>query len=162
MDDTIVIGIGEYTVVEGNTKISTIGLGSCIGTVIYDNIRKIYGMSHIMLPVMGDKTDRVGKYADSALPTLINEMVKKGAGRLHLRAKIAGGASLFDFKDDHLKIGERNIEADEQILAEQKVPIVARDVGGDRGRTIVFSPETCELFIKMVKKGPNDAEQKVI
>lgn len=162
MDDTIIIGIGEYTVIQGNTKISTVGLGSCIGTVIYDNIQKISGMSHIMLPIMGDKTDRIGKYADSALPTMINEMVKKGAGRLHLKAKIAGGASLFDFKDDHLKIGERNIEAVEQILTEQKVSIVARDVGGDRGRTIVFLPETSELYIKMVKKGPNDAEQKVI
>jgi chemotaxis protein CheD len=162
MDDTIVIGIGEYVIVEGNMKISTVGLGSCIGTVIYDNIQRISGMSHIMLPIMGDKKDRIGKYADTALPTLINEMVEKGAARLHLKAKMAGGASLFDFKDDHLKIGDRNIEAVEQILTEQKIPIIARDVGGDRGRTIVFSPETCELYIKMVKKGPNDPDQKVI
>jgi len=162
MDNVIVIGIGEYVVVEGNTKTSTIGLGSCIGTVIYDEIAQISGMSHIMLPTRLNPQDRIGKYADTALPTLINDMLSKGAMRSRMKAKIAGGARLFDFKDDNLKIGERNAEAVEKILSNEKIRLLAKDVGGERGRTIVFDPMTTELFVKMIKKGPNDPDQKIL
>jgi chemotaxis protein CheD len=162
MDDVVVIGIGEYVVVEGPRKISTIGLGSCIGTVIYDEGRKISAMSHIMLPIRINLQDRLGKYADTALPAMIQDMVDKGASLLHMKAKIAGGASLFDFKDDHLKIGDRNAEAVEQILSKNNIRLIGKDVGGDRGRTIIFDPVTNELFIKMVKKGPNEPESKIL
>jgi chemotaxis protein CheD len=162
MDDVVVIGIGEYVVVDGPVKISTLGLGSCIGTVIYDEIRKISGMSHIMLPFRINPQDKPGKYADTALPAMINDMLEKGALRTCMKAKLAGGASLFDFKDDHLKIGDRNAEAVEQILSKQNIRIIGKDVGGDRGRTIIFDPTTAILYIKMVKKGPNEPEAKVL
>jgi chemotaxis protein CheD len=162
MDNTVVIGIGEYVVVEGDTKISTLGLGSCIGTVIYDDFKKISGMSHIMLPTIAGKQDKIGKYADTAIPALINDILAKGAQRSRLKAKIAGGASLFAFTEDNLKIGDRNKEAVEQILFQEKIPIISQDVGGERGRTITFNPISCELKIKMVKKGPNEPEEKII
>jgi chemotaxis protein CheD len=162
MDDTVVIGIGEYVVIEGATKISTVGLGSCIGTVIYDEIQKVSGMSHIMLPIRLNPQDKIGKYADTALPAMINDLLDKGALRSRMKAKLAGGASLFDFKDDHLKIGDRNTEAVEQILSQQNIRIFGKDVGGDRGRTIIFDPITTKLHIKMVKKGPNEPDVKVI
>jgi chemotaxis protein CheD len=162
MDDVIIIGIGEYVVVEGPRKISTVGLGSCIGTVIYDEMKKISAMSHIMLPTRLNPQDKIGKYADTALPAMIHDMIEKGATRLHMKAKLAGGASLFDFKDDHLKIGDRNSEAVEQVLSNNNIRIIGRDIGGDRGRTIVFDPVTNELFIKMVKKGPNEPESKIL
>ena len=76
MSDTVVIGIGDYVSIKGNTKISTVGLGSCIGTVLYDKNNEVSGMSHIMLPNMGNKEDRLGKYADAAIPALIDDMVK--------------------------------------------------------------------------------------
>ena len=162
MGDVVVIGIGDYVVVEGDTKTSTVGLGSCIGTVIYDQINKVSGMSHIMLPSMGDRQDRLGKYADTALPVLIDEMIKKGALRNRMKAKIAGGASLFAFKEDNLHIGTRNTEAVKKVLNEQKIRISAEDVGGERGRTIIFNPENNELYIKMVKKGPDEPSEKII
>jgi chemotaxis protein CheD len=162
MDDTIVIGIGEYVVIEGSTKISTLGLGSCIGTVIYDEIQKISGMSHIMLPLRMNEKDKIGKYADTALPAMIMEMLQKGALRQRMKAKIAGGASLFDFKDDHLKIGDRNTEAVEQVLSQQNIRIIGKDVGGDRGRTIIFDPMTTQLTVKMVKKGQNESGLRII
>ena len=162
MDDTVVIGIGDYVVVEGDTKTSTVGLGSCIGTVLYDDQKKISGMSHIMLPAKGNREDRPGKYADAAIPILIDEMVKKGALKSRIKAKIAGGASLFAFTEDNLKIGERNTEAVKKVLSEQNISLIAKDVGGDRGRTIIFDPVTNKLFIKMVKKGPNEPVEKTI
>ena len=145
MDDTIIIGIGEFVVVSDNRKISTLGLGSCIGTVIFDSVSKISGLSHIMLPTIGvAKKEKIGKFADTAIPAMIDDMVKKGASPVRLRAKIAGGASLFMFTDDQLKIGDRNSEAVRKVLAYYKIPIIAADVGGNRGRTITFNPATGE------------------
>ena len=162
MVDTIVIGIGEYAVVQDATRLSTVGLGSCIGTVIYDSLHHVAGMSHIMLPAIGEKNDRIGKYADAALPAMIDEMGTKGGAANHMKAKIAGGASLFAFKDDHLQIGQRNTEAVMDVLKGYHIPIVSSDVGGDRGRTITFDPDTLDLHIKMVKKGPDEPGMKII
>jgi chemotaxis protein CheD len=162
MVDTIVIGIGEYAVVQDGTRLTTVGLGSCIGTVIYDSHHHVSGMSHIMLPCIGDKQDRIGKYADAALPAMIDEMGKKGAVKNCLKGKIAGGASLFAFKDDHLQIGQRNTEAVMRVLKEYHVSIVSSDVGGDRGRTITFDPTTFDLHIKMVKKESDEPGVKII
>jgi chemotaxis protein CheD len=161
MSETIVIGIGEYIVVNDGTKISTIGLGSCIGTVVYDEFKKISGMSHIMLPIMGQKQDKIGKYADAAIPAMIEEIIKKGAMKNKLKAKIAGGASLFTFSEDHLQIGQRNIDAVKKVLTEQNVRLVAEDVGGDKGRTITFNPDNSELLIRMVR-GEEERKEKVI
>jgi len=162
MAETLVIGIGEYAVVTDDTLISTVGLGSCIGTVIFDKIKNVSAMSHIMLPNIGDRKDRIGKYADVALPAMMEEMKSKGAMRNQMKAKIAGGASLFAFKDDHLQIGDRNSKAVKEVLKEFKIPIISSDVGGDRGRTITYDPQTSDLHIKMVKKGPNDPVNKTI
>ena len=158
----IVVGIGEYAVVKGDTPISMVGLGSCVGIVLYDKIKKIYGMSHVMLPEMDDKNDRIGKYADTAIPALIDEMVKKGADRNNIRAKIAGGANIFTFEDNQLQIGHRNIEAIRNILKQYNIPIDGEDVGGNLGRTIIFHPEDCTLSIRMIRKNSNELIEKII
>ena len=162
MPENVVIGIGDYAVSNDGSPLSTVGLGSCIGIVIYDSRKKVAGLSHIMLPVMGSKKDRIGKYADTAIPALLDEMRKKGSRPQNCKAKIAGGASLFTFKDDSLQIGKRNAEAVEHILREQHIRIVGKDVGGDRGRTITFYPDSEELHIRMVKKGRDGPNIKVI
>lgn len=162
MTENIVIGIGEYAVSDNGCPLSTVGLGSCIGIVIYDRRHKVAGLSHIMLPTMGPKEDRIGKYADTAIPALLDEMKKKGGMQINFKAKIAGGASLFAFKDDTLQIGKRNAEAVEEVLKQYKIPLLKKDVGGDRGRTITFYPDTEELHIRMVKKGEYGSNIKVI
>ncbi len=162
MQENVIIGIGDYAVSDNGSPLSTVGLGSCIGIVIYDSKQKIAGLSHIMLPTMGTKKDRIGKYADTAIPALLDEMKKKGCNTHNCKAKIAGGASLFTFKDDSLQIGKRNAEAVQQILKQHHIRIVGKDVGGDRGRTITFYPNNEELHIRMVKKGGEGPNIKVI
>ena len=115
-----------------------------------------------MLPNIGSKEDRIGKYADTAIPALIDELKHKGCNPVRYKAKIAGGASLFTLKDDTLQIGKRNAEAVQQILKEYKIHIVGKDVGGNRGRTITFYPDNEELHIRMVKKGDNEPNFKII
>jgi chemotaxis protein CheD len=162
MTENVVIGIGDYAVSSDGSPLSTVGLGSCIGIVLYDSRNKVAGLSHIMLPEMGTKQDRIGKYADTAIPALIDEIKKKGGTPQFCKAKIAGGASLFAFKDDKLQIGKRNAEAVESILKKCRIRIVGKDVGGNRGRTITFYPDTEELHIKMVKKEDKEPNIKVI
>ena len=162
MPENVVIGIGDYAVSDDGTPLTTVGLGSCIGIVIYDSSKKIAGLSHIMLPAIGSKQDRIGKYADTAIPALIDELKHKGCNPIRCKAKIAGGASLFTFKDDTLQIGKRNAEAVQQILKAYRIYLVRKDVGGSRGRTITFYPDNEELHIRMVKKGENEPDFKII
>src|SRR5208337_1042099 len=91
----VMIGIGEYHV--GSGPMMTIGLGSCIGLTIYDRDLRIGAMVHIMLPESSGRTDRPGKYADTAVPLLISKLTERGSQRTSLVVKMAGGACMFEY-----------------------------------------------------------------
>lgn len=113
--EVIIIGIGEWST--GDTVMTSIGLGSCIGLVIHDETRKIGGLAHVMLPKSSGKpNERAGKYADTAVEVLIKELTQKGSKVSNLKAKLAGGASMFQNFSGNLNIGERNAEALKAIL----------------------------------------------
>lgn len=158
----IKVGISDLNIAIAPNVIRTSGLGSCVGIVVYDLPRKIAGLAHIMLPE--SSLTRQGKinefkYADTAIPILIEQVTKAGAKRSALKAKIAGGASMFQFNSgsDIMKIGARNIEAVQNQLQRLDIPLIASDVGGSHGRTIVFDPITGQLLIRTVYK-----EEKLI
>jgi len=138
--------------------IRTSGLGSCVGIVLYDDRIQICGMAHIMLPSSSLCRERIpnpAKYADTAIPCLIEHLQKKGASKLSLKAKLAGGAQMFSFStgSNLMRIGPRNVEAVLEQLSESNIPIVAKDVGGDSGRTIEFDPKSAMLHIRTVHQG---------
>ncbi len=85
---------------------------------------------------------------------MVSEIVKKGANRSRLVAKIAGGAQMFAFgsKNDLIRVGERNVLASKQKLSEMKIPLLAEDTGETYGRTVVFYPKNGELYIRSVGK----------
>lgn len=152
------VGISDLNIVEAPHTIRTSGLGSCVGIVIYDQIREICGMSHIMLP--DSRLTRQAdlnkfKFADTAIPILINELLLKGARKSALKAKIAGGAQMFQFAStsDVMRIGPRNVEAVQMNLEFHHIPLISSDVGGNNGRTIEFDPRTRKLNIRTVNKG---------
>jgi chemotaxis protein CheD len=132
------IGIGEYRV--GSSPMMTIGLGSCIGLVLYDRERKVGAMVHIMLPESAGRTDRPGKYADTAIPLLVKELVALGCRKQALVAKMAGGACMFEYFGTNLNIGERNAEKIRAVLAKENIKLAAEDVGGKSGRSVTFFP----------------------
>jgi chemotaxis protein CheD len=129
--------------------------------VLYDPVRKIAGMVHIMLPdstkIMNNSNK--AKFADTGIDALIHDMMKCGADRRLLISKIAGGAQMFAFgnNNDMMRIGERNVEATKLKLQELGISIRAEDTGSNYGRTIEFYPESGELHIKSVGK-----ERKII
>lgn len=158
MGRMIKVGMAELDVCLPPDAITTLGLGSCVGVVLYDPTKKISGMVHVMLP---DSTkiknnENIAKFADTGIEELLRRVLAKGATRRALVAKIAGGAQMFAFKSDSdmLRVGERNVEAVKAKLAALQIPVIAQDTGKNSGRTIEFYPENGELLIKSVGKTP--------
>ncbi|WP_298784378.1 chemotaxis protein CheD [uncultured Marinococcus sp.] len=133
--------------------LSTSGLGSCVGIVIYSLRHQYACLIHAMLPFSGmaRKGQHVNeaKYADTALQKAFAGFEERGIPIASLEAKLAGGARMFQFQTDHLHIGKRNVEAAKEILAGRSVPVRAEETGGHTGRTIEFDVVTGVLRIKL-------------
>jgi len=155
--EEIRVGIGEYKASLSPSRIVTIGLGSCVGITLYDSIRKIGGLAHIMLPdsTQFSNVNKPGKFADLALPLLVREMESLGASRWNLIAKISGGASMFNFTDRSLimDIGNRNVGAVKKALSKLSLKIAGEDTGGNQGRTMILDVCTGRTYIKTVGAG---------
>lgn len=156
MGQMIRVGMADLNICLPPDAITTLGLGSCVGIVLYDPITKVSGLAHIMLP---DSTkvrnnSNLAKFADTGIDVLIQQMLQKGAAKARLVAKIAGGAQMFAFgaQSDMLRVGERNVEAVKKKLASLGIRIIAEDTGNSYGRTIEFYPENGGLLIKAVGK----------
>ncbi len=138
-------------------RLLTSGLGSCIGICLYDPLAKVGGMAHIMLPDSKQSRGIINpaKFADSAIPQLIMEMVALGANRTRLVAKIAGGAQMFAFANniDIMRVGERNAAAVLDKLAKERIPVLVKDTGGNFGRTIEFDTNDGKLYIRTLNQG---------
>lgn len=152
------VGISDLNIAKAPDTIRTSGLGSCVGAVIYDQQNKIAGLAHVMLPDSKHTKQRLlntHKYADTAIPELVDLLIANGAKKNNLKAKLAGGAQMFSFRShsDIMRIGPRNTEAVTEIIRELRIPIIASDVGGNSGRTIEFNPDTGQLKIRTVNQG---------
>lgn len=137
--------------------VTTLGLGSCVGIALRDPVTKIGGLAHIMLPdstAIRNSSQNIAKFADTGIVELVNQMEKLGANKARLEAKIAGGATMFQFNTNNgtMMIGERNVEASKQKLAELNIPLLAQDTGANYGRTVTYYPETGEFHIRAVGK----------
>jgi chemotaxis protein CheD len=153
--------MADLVVSKHPANLLTLGLGSCIGLVIYDQLSKSAGMVHIMLPDSRDVKNipKPGKFADTAVPLLLEELLKLGVNKSQLRAKMAGGAQMFSIpgKDNAIfSVGTRNVEATTKMLANAGVRLVASDTGGNKGRSVEFSTETMKLVVKTLGSGTKE------
>ncbi|MGH4125789.1 MAG: chemotaxis protein CheD [Clostridium sp.] len=153
----IKVGISDLNVTFSPDKLITVGLGSCVGIAIYDKTIGIGGLAHIMLPDSSqfNKITNEIKFADLAIPILVEKMIKKGAKLKNMRAKIAGGASMFNFPDKSIimDIGSRNGIAVKNALKILCIPILSEDIGGNKGRTLIFDTASGLLAIRTVGMG---------
>ena len=147
------IGLAQFRVAKAPMTMVTMALGSCLGVVLYDETTNIGGLAHVMHP----KRDLVknnmnkAKFVDSAISLMLNRMVKRGANRDKVVAKIFGGARMFkNVKGSPgvLQIGEKNAESARKTLAELGIPIVAADIGGNQGRTISFNVSDGSVLLR--------------
>ncbi|MDO5403634.1 MAG: chemotaxis protein CheD [Eubacteriales bacterium] len=156
MGEMIKVGMADLKVCKAPDSLTTLGLGSCIGVALYDPSTKIAGLLHCMLPDSKQisNNSNLAKFADSGIDELIRIMVKTGAVKSRLVAKMAGGAQMFAMRttNDALRVGERNAAAVREKLKQYGIRIISEDCGLNYGRTVEFYPETGDYIIKSVGK----------
>ena len=121
-------------------------LGSCIGLALYDKKLKVASVAHIVLPSRDGRDGPDGKFVDSAVPAMIDSLKRRGATSGNLVAKAAGGASMFK-NSGPLQVGAANAESLAALLSKEKIPLLSKDLGGNKGRRIVFDASTCEMQV---------------
>ena len=159
MSEIVRVGMADYKICRTPQKISTLGLGSCLGVILYDESSGVCGMAHVMLPDSTRIPSQQGnrfKFMDTCLKDMYDELISKEkipSGRL--KAKIAGGAKMFAHRSTNsmLNVGEQNIEKAKTMLSQWRIPVKAEDTGGKNGRTITFDPSDYSLHIKTVGVG---------
>ena len=143
--DAVKVLPGEYFVSSQDVVIMTV-LGSCIAACIWDGPARVGGMNHFMLPD-GDTGDGSGRYGSYAMELLINELIKQGARRETMQAKIFGGAQVMaGFAS--MNVGERNTAFVRDYLATERIPVVSQDVLDIHPRKVCFFPVTGKALVK--------------
>jgi chemotaxis protein CheD len=149
------VRIAHHAVAKGRSRLITVGLGSCVAVAIHDRMSKVGGLAHVLLPdaSLGRGVENRARYASSAVPLLLDEMKALGATG-PFSASIVGGAALFGkLLAFGGSVGARNIDAARKALAKAKVPLVAEDVGGESGRTVLFDVTTGKVKVRSVRGG---------
>lgn len=156
----IKVGMADMNVCSAPDSIITMGLGSCVGVVLWDKVTKVCGMVHVMLPdstAISQNTNKA-KFADTGVEELMNRVIGLGASKSRLVAKIAGGAQMFAVNNDvpSLRVGDRNVEAVKKKLNELGIPLIAENTGENYGRTVIFYPETGIYRIRAIGREIKD------
>jgi chemotaxis protein CheD len=147
------IPMGEIRATNGEGTLRTL-LGSCLGVSLWDRISRVGALAHIVLPKSNGSRTQLGKFADTAIPEMVRmiaEITKREAPRL--QAKIAGGANMFA-TTGVATVGEQNILAVETILADMKIPIMGRHLGGEQGRRMLLDVSTGVVTVEIVGMDP--------
>jgi chemotaxis protein CheD len=156
---SVVIGPGQYYVAQEKVTISTL-LGSCVAVCLWDSSTGIIGMNHYLLArkarssAKGCEPNEAGRYGIQAVELLINGMMKIGAQRQYLKAKVFGGASVMgdEGKKGFFEIGEANSRFILEFLETDGIPLVASDLGGTRGRKIYFCSDDFAVYVRKIGK----------
>ena len=160
MPELIKVGMAEYKVGRAPDTLISYGLGSCIGISLYDPQTKIGGLLHIMLPDSNQSraNENRAKFADTGIPDMLNELIRMGAAKSRLVAKLAGGSQMFAFANasDIMRVGLRNASASKEILKKLSIPIVGEDTGGNYGRTVQIDLSTGVYKVKTIDKGDKE------
>ncbi|OEF98398.1 chemotaxis protein CheD [Desulfuribacillus alkaliarsenatis] len=160
--EVVKVWMADSNIAKYPNSIRTTGLGSCVGVTLYDPTTKVAGMAHVMLPssTLAKNSDfKNAKYADTALPELLEMVIKAGANKARLVAKLAGGSQMFSFSgsSETMRIGPRNVEACKEALKKLGIRVIAEDTGGNFGRTVELYTDDGRYQIRTATK-----QEKVI
>ena len=135
---SVTVNLGCMCVDRSPTRLITL-LGSCVGVALYDPGTRTGGLAHVMLPRNAGREGDHSRYADTAVPALVEALTRAGACRSRLGAKIAGGASVMFHKELNPfgRIAQDNIELVRKALREADIPLLGEDVGGQVGRKMI-------------------------
>lgn len=141
---------GQLFVTTEPAAVTTI-LGSCVAVCIWDVVLGVGGINHYLLPA-GVKTASTGlRYGNVAIEQLLEKVSRAGAVNSNLRAKLFGGACVLDaMREKETHLGDKNVEIARKMLFEAAIPVVASDVGGGRGRKLIFHPHEGNALVKLL------------
>jgi chemotaxis protein CheD len=136
----------------------SLGLGSCIGLALVDRRTGVAGLAHVVLPASEGHAagQNPFKFADHAVPELINRVVRLGGLKPKLEAVLVGGASMFAITSRTLEVGQRNEAAVRTLLKTLRIPVLAAETGGNRGRTIRVHLDTMRITVRQAGGSERD------
>lgn len=143
----------DYRVTDRPIALVTL-LGSCVAACLYDPMLAVGGMNHFMLP--GGEAESVSsRYGAHAMELLINDLLKRGARRSRLQAKVFGGGNVLSgFYSD--PIGTRNACFVLDYLSAERIPVIAQDLGDIHPRKVCFFAQTGRTLVKRLPSARND------
>ncbi len=139
---------GQLVAVSAPTAITTV-LGSCIAVCLYDPMAGVGGMNHFLLPLHVER-ERSARFGTVAVPQLVDAVVKAGASRHGLVAKVFGGASVIGVMAQGRRLGDENARLALRLLDEARIPVLDQDVGGSRGRKVVFFADEGTAWVRQL------------
>lgn len=151
--DAVKVLPGEYYVSADDLVVMTV-LGSCIAACIWDPRARVGGMNHFMLPEGG--SDSGGRYGSYAMELLINELMKQGARRETMQAKVFGGGAVMS-SFTTMNVGERNTKFVLDYLQTERIAVVSKDVLDVHPRKVCFFPATGKAMVKRLASSNTDA-----
>ena len=154
-NDAVKILPGEYFVHDEDILVMTT-LGSCIAACLWDRNAHVGGMNHFMLPDAGSGALDSGRYGSYAMELLINELMKRGATRSTLEAKVFGGGQVISGMNT-MNVGERNTSFVMDYLRTERIPVVSKDVMEIYPRKVCFLPHSGKAMVKRLSPANPEA-----
>lgn len=139
-----------YIIVNNEDSVIRTVLGNSVSVTIFDRTRKFGGMNHFVFPSTKDKKEATPQFGNVSVMALCRMMFDLGGNSKTLEAQIMGGAECGDIKDK--KLGRKNIAIARKMLKKFNIPVVSEDIGGNRGRKIIYHTGTNETIIYKVDK----------
>jgi chemotaxis protein CheD len=139
---------GQLIAVAQPSAVTTV-LGSCVSLCLWDPVRRIGGINHYLLPFWVGDDIASSRFGTVAIDNLIEKVLALGARKSRLRAKLFGGACVIEaFRERQDHIGIVNARLAENMLRQQEIPVVERDVAGRRGRKLIFHTDDGTAWVK--------------
>ena len=152
----ITVNIADYAVGAGPLMLVTVGLGSCVGIVLYSRDARVGALAHVLLPNvnLSAAQQTPGKYPATAIPAMVRRMRELGA-RGTIEARLVGGASMFTplLAPGSMSLGARNVAATHSACSAAEIAIVGQDIGGTHGRSVYFDVAAGEVLVRSMLKG---------
>lgn len=154
-NDAVKVLPGEFFVAEEDLLVMTT-LGSCIAACLWDRDKRVGGMNHFLLPEGNGREGDSGRYGSFAMDLLIGEMVKRGATRSTMEAKVFGGGAVISGMNT-INVGERNTAFVLDYLRTERITVVSKDVLDIYPRKVCFLPASGKAMVKRLASANTEA-----
>ena len=139
---------GQLAIATEPTAITTV-LGSCVAVCLCDPVNRIGGMNHFLLPLHVER-ERSPRFGNVAVPQLVEAVLRAGATRGALVAKVFGGASVIGAFRTSRNLGEENWRLALRLLEQARIPVLDKDVGGQKGRKLIFHADDGTAWVRQL------------